>query len=155
VDEAARLPRGVRRLSGGTDRFDSIFREVAESSGFGFSLLKAQAIAESGMNPFATSPAGAVGLTQFMPATWDEIMGEDASPFSARHSIVAQGRYLNVLRRTLKTEDVRTLLAAYNWGPGNVKRHVEKYGRLDTKYLPLETQAYLTRIAKLRSEIDS
>jgi soluble lytic murein transglycosylase-like protein len=142
-------------VSDGTNRFDAIFREVAESSGFGFSLLKAQAIAESRLDPFAVSHAGAVGLAQFMPKTWDEIMGEDASPFSARHSIVAQGRYLSVLRRTLKTEDVRVLLAAYNWGMGNVRRHLETYGQITPRYLPAETQAYLTRIAKLRSEIES
>jgi soluble lytic murein transglycosylase-like protein len=135
------------------DRFDSIFREVAESSGFGFSLLKAQAIAESGMDPFAVSHAGACGLTQFLGRTWDEIMGEDASPFSARHAIVAQGRYLSWLRRELKTDDVRVLLAAYNYGIGAVRRHLETYGQLTPKYLPAETQGYLTRIAKLRSEI--
>jgi soluble lytic murein transglycosylase-like protein len=142
-------------VSSGHDRFDSLIRASAEAHGFGFSLLKAQLIAESAMDPFAVSHAGACGLAQAMPPTWDEIMGEDASPFSAKHACAFQGRYMSWLRRELKTEDVRILLAAYNHGIGSVRRHIEKYGRLETKYLPMETQAYLTRIAKLRSEIDS
>lgn len=138
-----------------TDRFDSLFRKAAEEYGLGFSLLKAQAIAESGLDPYAVSHVGACGLTQFMPKTWTEIMGDDASPFSASHAITAQGRYMSWLRRELKTEDPRTLLAAYNWGIGNVKRHLKDYGRIVDKYLPMETQAYINRIAKLRTEIEA
>lgn len=40
--------------------------------GYDWRLLKAQYYQESRLDPMAVSPAGAVGIAQFMPATWGE-----------------------------------------------------------------------------------
>lgn len=64
-----------------------------------------------------SSPRGAKGIAQFMPATAAEMGIDPLDPFQA---IPAAGRYLGSLYR--QTGDWSKALAAYNWGIGNVKR---------------------------------
>lgn len=129
------------------DRYDSLFQYFASARGPSWQLLKAQAIAESDLNPRAISPAGAEGLCQFMPATWREIMG-DADPFNPEASIQAQTIYLH--RLLDRYGDVAKALAAYNWGMGNVDRCHAQHGATWREHLPDETRAYLARIAELQ-----
>jgi len=63
------------------------------------------------------SPAGAVGIAQFMPATAVE-MGID--PLKPEQAIPAAARYLRRLYN--KFGNWSEALAAYNWGQGNVAR---------------------------------
>lgn len=88
-------------------------------------LLAAQAKAESGFDASAVSPAGAVGLAQFMPGTW-AIWGGDANgdgradPRDPVDAIYAQARYDCALATDLGGlhGDITSLmLAAYNAGP--------------------------------------
>ncbi len=79
-------------------------------------LLSAQLYAESGFNPFATSPAGAQGIAQFMPAT-ARGMGL-ADPFDPDQAIDAQAHLMRDLLRQFGT--VSLALAAYNAGPAPV-----------------------------------
>lgn len=135
-------------------RFDALFRAAAERHGLLWPLLKAQAIAESNLNGFAVSKAGACGLTQFMPKTWAETMGDDASPFAPAHAIEAQGRYLRRLIDLLDTDDLDAVLAAYNWGPSRVKRHLALHdGEVVPSELPAETRRYLATIRALMDEL--
>jgi hypothetical protein len=91
----------------------------------------AQLYQESLWNPLAVSPAGAEGIAQFMPETWDDMvrkMGfvDTASPFEPMFAIPAFGRYMRDLRRVWshvdRTEDERRKLtmASYNCGTGNM-----------------------------------
>jgi Transglycosylase SLT domain/D-alanyl-D-alanine carboxypeptidase len=80
-------------------------------------LLAAQLYAESNFNPFATSPAGAQGIAQFMPET-ARAMGL-ADPFDAGQAIDAQARLMRDLLRRFAA--VPLALAAYNAGPGPVE----------------------------------
>lgn len=89
---------------------------------------------ESGGNPNAVSPAGAVGLTQFMPKT---AAGRGVNPRDPISSINGTVGYLSDLHH--QTGDWNTALAAYNWGPGNV----QKYG---TGNMPAETRKYVDTI---------
>jgi soluble lytic murein transglycosylase-like protein len=75
--------------------------------------------AESGHDPYAVSPKGAIGLMQILPET-AALMGlpEAADPAS---SLEAGCRYLAALLRTFGG-DVELALAAYNAGPGAVRR---------------------------------
>ena len=103
------------------------------------SLLAAQLYAESGFNPFATSGAGAQGIAQFMPGTARAYGLRD--PFDAARAIDAQAHLMSDLLREFGGK-VGLALAAYNAGPGAVRR----YGGIPPF---AETRAYVTKILGL------
>lgn len=80
------------------------------------------------------SPAGAVGIAQFMPATARDL-GVD--PYDAASSIDGAARYLVSLFR--RFGNWTEALAAYNWGQGNVSRK-------GLASAPDETRKYFTQI---------
>jgi len=92
--------------------------------------LPAQAKAESNFDPNAVSPAGAQGLSQFLPGTWTEVTrryGITGSVWDAHASASAQAAYLNRLGRFWKfprpaSERLRLATASYNAGPGNIHK---------------------------------
>lgn len=112
--------------------------------------IKFLAIIESGLNPKAKSRVGAMGLWQFMPATGkmysmnvnrdvDDRMDPDLSTEGA-------ARYLKSLYRMFG--DWELALAAYNCGPGNVRKAIKRSGGKKTfwgvyDYLPKETRSYV------------
>jgi len=130
-----------------TDRYDTLFREMADEFDLDWTYLKAQAVAESNLNPYAASRVGAVGLTQFMPKTWEWIAGNDRSPFCPKHAIWAQAKYMRYL--VDRVGSVRKALAAYNWGEGNVRKHTDDWEAA----MPQETRDYVARIDRLRSRM--
>ncbi|MFP5501155.1 MAG: lytic transglycosylase domain-containing protein, partial [Candidatus Sericytochromatia bacterium] len=99
-------------------------------------LVKNVIRAESGGDPLATSPVGAMGLMQLMPGTALDMGVQD--PYNARDNIEGGVKYL---RRMLDmfNGDVTKAVAAYNAGPGNVQQHggVPPFA---------ETQAYVRRV---------
>lgn len=80
------------------------------------------------------SPAGAVGIAQFMPATAKQFGINPLDPWA---SIDAAGRYLKQLYSQFGRWD--KALASYNWGQGNVSRK-----GLDKA--PTETKNYFSQI---------
>jgi len=85
------------------------------------------------------SHAGAIGLMQVMPGTYDEMAEQHklgADPFDARNNILAGTAYLRWLH---KRYGYPRMFAAYNAGPGRVERG----GRL-----PAETRAYVGGITR-------
>jgi Transglycosylase SLT domain/D-alanyl-D-alanine carboxypeptidase len=100
-------------------------------------LLAAQLMAESGFNPRAVSPAGALGIAQFMPATARSYGLRD--PFDPIASIDAQAHLMSDLLR--RFHSVPLALAAYNAGSGAVAA---------CSCIPYaETRAYVARILAL------
>jgi nitroreductase len=100
-------------------------------------LLAAQLMAESGFNPRAVSPAGALGIAQFMPATARSYGLRD--PFDPIASIDAQAHLMSDLLRQFHS--VPLALAAYNAGSGAVAA---------CSCIPYaETRAYVARILAL------
>ncbi|HEY3192067.1 MAG TPA: transglycosylase SLT domain-containing protein, partial [Solirubrobacterales bacterium] len=101
-------------------------------------LLAAQLMAESGFNPRAVSPAGALGIAQFIPSTARSYGLRD--PFDPVASIDAQAHLMSDLLRRFGS--VPLALAAYNAGPGAVAACgcVPPYP---------ETRAYVARILAL------
>jgi len=81
-----------------------------------------------------SSPAGALGIAQFMPATAAEFGLNPLDPYA---SIAAAGRYLAQLYR--RFGNWPEALAAYNWGQGNVSRK-------GLAAAPLETRNYVAQI---------
>lgn len=82
------------------------------------------------------SPAGAIGIAQFMPATAAD---RGVDPYNPRSSIYGAASYLAWLYAQLGSW--QQALAAYNWGIGNVK----KWQRGE-KTPPLETENYVAQI---------
>ncbi|RWF10885.1 MAG: lytic transglycosylase domain-containing protein, partial [Mesorhizobium sp.] len=85
-----------------------------------------------------TSDAGAMGLMQIMPGTWQEMRvehGLGADPHDPRDNILAGTAYLSAMYDRFGFPG---LFAAYNAGPGRYEEHLNK-GRP----LPKETVAYM------------
>lgn len=133
-----------------------LIEAAARAYGYDAALLAAQAHQESAFRPDATSPAGAQGLMQFMPATWRE-WGNGLDPFDPAASIDAGIRYMQMLlSRYRGAADPEALaLAAYNCGMGNVDNAIRKTRRTDwpgiAPALPAETKAYVPAILSRRT----
>jgi hypothetical protein len=101
-------------------------------------LLAAQLMAESNFNPFASSPAGAQGIAQFIPSTAAAYGLRD--PFDPVEAIDAQAHLMSDLIRQFGSPQLA--LAAYNAGPALVEAcHC-------VPAIP-ETTAYVSRILAL------
>ena len=95
-----------------------LIARAAQRWNVGAALLAAQIYAESGFNPFARSPAGALGIAQFMPGTARAYGLKN--PFDPQQAIDAQAHLMRDLLRQFGS--VPLALAAYNAGPGAVSR---------------------------------
>lgn len=95
-----------------------VIAKAAQRWNVGAALLAAQLYVESGFNPFARSPAGALGIAQFTPGTARGYGLDD--PFDPAKSIDAQARLMHDLLRRFGS--VPLALAAYNAGAGAVER---------------------------------
>lgn len=118
--------------------------------------LKYLAIIESGLNPRAVSRVRAVGLWQFMSPTgkyyglnnnWyiDERMDPEKATDAAC-------RYLRDLHRMFN--DWELALAAYNTGPGNVRKAIRRSGYKKSFWeiypkLPRETRSYVPQFVAI------
>jgi soluble lytic murein transglycosylase-like protein len=119
-------------------RYAPLIARAAQRWSVGANLLAAQIYAESGFNPFARSPAGALGIAQFIPST-ARAYGL-TNPFDPAQAIDAQAHLMHDLLRQFAS--VPLALAAYNAGPGAVARCgcVPPYP---------ETRAYVAKILGL------
>lgn len=112
--------------------------------------LKYLPVIESALNPKAVSRAGAKGLWQFMFATGklyglksNNYIDDRFDPLKATHAGL---NYLRDLYKFFNRWDLA--IAAYNCGPGNVKKAILRSGgKTDFweiyRYLPRETRGYL------------
>ena len=103
-----------------SDRFDQLFIAAGEKWGVPAPVLKAIAKAESGFNPQAQSPAGALGMMQLMPDTARALGVQD--PYDAKENVFAGARYFRSMLDRFGG-DTKLALAAYNAGPGNVQKY--------------------------------
>jgi soluble lytic murein transglycosylase-like protein len=123
--------------SGNQRRFEDLIEQYATANGVSPELVRAVIQAESGFNPRAVSPKGAMGLMQLMPATARELGVEN--PFQPADNIRGGVTYLARLL-TRYDQNVELALAAYNAGPASV----ERYGNRVPPYR--ETRDYVRRI---------
>lgn len=106
-------------------------------------LIKAVIRAESAFNTRAVSHVGARGLMQVMPATARSMGVNPKHLFEPAVAIDAGTRYLALQLKAFKS--VPLALAAYNAGPGAVK----KYGNKIPPYK--ETQNYVKKVQRFAS----
>lgn len=122
------------------DQYDKQFKRAAIHlpAGTDWRLLKAQCYQESRLKKHAVSPVGAMGLCQFMPATWGDMQKRYPNltdPFLPIHSIRAAAIYMRDLNnfwssRRPQTDRYKLALASYNAGAGNIHKSQKKCGNL-------------------------
>jgi soluble lytic murein transglycosylase-like protein len=124
--------------------YDDLIGEHSRSNGVRADLVRAVMQVESGFNPFARSPKGAMGLMQLMPATARQY--GVINPFNPAENVRAGVAYLReLLDRYQNNEELA--LAAYNAGPGAVDKH----GQTVPPYR--ETRDYVTRINRMSGPV--
>lgn len=116
-----------------------IARQAAISAGINPDAFVRQIQQESGFNPNAVSPAGAVGIAQFMPAT---AAGMGVNPYDPEQALKGAARLMANLASQFGG-DYAKALAAYNAGPGMVQSAVAQGGGNWLAYTPFETQNYV------------
>ena len=131
------------------NRWDGIIGEASKRFHVPKAWIRAVMARESGgrtmlgQNQPIVSRAGAVGLMQVLPDTFEEMAAEHKlgrNPFEPRDNIMAGTAYLRWLHRKY---GYPAMFAAYNAGPGRLEDHLER-----GVTLPAETRAYVGGIAK-------
>ena len=120
VPQQARPRRAIRIDPAQRKRFASLISETARMHKLSPALLHAVITVESGYDPAARSPKGAVGLMQLMPATAKRYSVSDI--WDPRQNVSGGARYLSDLLGMFNN-DLGLALAAYNAGEGAVIQH--------------------------------
>ncbi|HLW50076.1 MAG TPA: transglycosylase SLT domain-containing protein [Sphingobacteriaceae bacterium] len=140
----------LSRMMGLSTYYFPIYEQVFKETGLP-AEIKYLSIIESALDPHAVSRVGATGLWQFMYATakmyelrMDRHMDERKDPVLASY---AASRYL--LEGYERFGDWLLAIAAYNCGPGNVQKAIQRSGKENpdfwtiSPFLPRETRNYV------------
>lgn len=127
--------------AGLADPYAAYIAEAAQRFGLPARWIRAVLQVESDGMADAVSSAGAMGLMQIMPDTWNELsarygLGDD--PYDPRDNILAGTAYLRELHDRYGAPG---FLAAYNAGPARYDEYLAT-GRS----LPAETRAFVTTL---------
>lgn len=92
-----------------------------------------------------TSPKGALGEMQVMPATARD-PGFGITPWNGSHDDLARvGREYRAAMQQRYGGDMAAMWGSYNSGPGRVDGLIAKYGADWLRHAPAETQGYVSR----------
>ncbi len=137
-------------ILGKTSIFFPLFEKILKSENLP-SELKYLSVIESGLKPTVQSRAGATGLWQFMKGTGKmyglKINNNIDQRKDPQLSTEAAAKFLKDLYSQF--DNWTLALAAYNCGPGNVRKAIRRSGSTDywklQKYLPKETRRYIPK----------
>ena len=143
MGNSSRLQTGLNYLRTGQTSLDyrSLAKQDALNAGIDPTLFVAQINQESGFNPNAVSPAGAIGIAQLMPSTaagWGVDPHDPVASLSAAASAMA--KYYVTYQSYPKA------LAAYNAGTATLDSAVSRCGNSWQTCVPAETQRYISAI---------
>ncbi|MGH2486843.1 MAG: lytic transglycosylase domain-containing protein, partial [Ktedonobacterales bacterium] len=131
-------------------RWDPLIAEASRRFGVSADWIRAVMTVESGGRTMLaqdrpiTSQAGAVGVMQVMPATYDEMRRQyrlGADPFNTHDNIFAGAAYLGWLHSRYGFPQ---MFAAYNGGPGTLEAYLNGSGEL-----PKETRNYVASVTSI------
>lgn len=162
--------------------YDQYFQQFAGhffGPEFDWKWFKAQAIAESNLNPLAVSHAGATGIMQLMPATYAEMTRRLKYPDSPKMAALIYDPVINIQcgigydrrmwqiwKEEVGIERIRFMLASYNAGAGNIIK-AQRKAVIKTKWSSVsaclhmvtgwddapETINYVRRVERLHGSI--
>jgi len=180
---ASAASAGIRAKAGAPEfrtEYDEYFRKYAKhyfGVGADWSWFKAQAVAESNLNPDARSFAKARGVMQLMPATYAELqkknpeIGKIEDPrWNIAAGIYYDRQLWNRLQDLLAEDERRRFMfGAYNAGPTMIRRaramaraegHADQEWRgvvtvapKVTQWRHKETLGYVSKIESIQSRI--
>lgn len=130
--------------------------EASEKYGLEPALIWAIIREESHFRHDAVSGAGAVGLMQIMPATGKDIASRMGISITDEDLLnpeinIKLGSYYISSMLSMFSNDIDRALAAYNGGPGNVKKWLQSSFMTSSEDFPTaisftETQEYITKV---------
>jgi hypothetical protein len=125
-----------------TSQYVAIAQQDAIAAGISPTYFTRQIMLESGFNPNAISPSGAVGIAQFEPST---AAGLGFNPYDPIAALKGAANYMASLSAEYGG-DYTKALAAYNAGSGTVNSAIQRGGANWLSLMPAETQNYVARI---------
>lgn len=157
VDQyTARHPSTSERLLGQASVYFPMIENIIREKNMP-EELKYLAVIESGLRPAVKSKVGATGMWQFMRSTGKMYGLTINSTVDERKDVIkstyAALDYLSDLHE--RFGDWTVALAAYNCGPGNVRKAMRKAGGATDywsiqKYLPRETRRYVPKFIAMQ-----
>ncbi len=136
VGDALERAAVARASARSADEFDPTFRKYSKryfGPGWDWRLFKAQAMAESSLQPDAESSVGARGLMQLMPSTYQEIQSQrpefgsiDDPEWNIAAGILQDRHLWRVWSRDVaEGERSSFMFGSYNAGQGTITRAAE------------------------------
>ncbi|GCE11129.1 lytic transglycosylase domain-containing protein [Tengunoibacter tsumagoiensis] len=141
-DPMVNAPIGPSPMTLSKSQYVDVARQAAAAAGIPADAFVRQIQAESGFNPNAVSPGGAVGIAQFMPST---AAGLGINPYDPVSALNGAARYMANLSASFGGDYAKGL-AAYNAGSGAVQRAINAGGADWLAYMNGTTQNYVHTI---------